>query len=55
MTLVQHGNLYVYRSGDGLLDSKLEIRMKNGQIAESHFTNFSSGMNDEQIDCGAAD
>lgn len=51
MILTQEGDLYRYQAGDGKLDSKLILNMKDNQIQSARFYNFSASMNFDPVQC----
>jgi Cu(I)/Ag(I) efflux system periplasmic protein CusF len=51
MKLHRRNGFQIYRAGTGPLDSRLIIKVNEGKIEGSRFTNFSAGMKDAAVDC----
>jgi Cu(I)/Ag(I) efflux system protein CusF len=47
----QEGSHYVYQSGEAKLATILEYNLSGNLIVDSHFSNFSSGMNQSLVQC----
>ncbi|MDZ4084619.1 MAG: copper-binding protein [Bdellovibrionales bacterium] len=51
MKLRRRNGFQIYRAGTGPLDSRLVMKVTDGKIAVSYFTNYSAGMKDAAVDC----
>jgi len=51
MKLHKRNGFHIYRAGAGKLNSKLIFKMDNDQISEACFTNYSSGMENSEVQC----